>query len=112
MRGMADRHGWIIVTATQLKRCLTLDSIIDIENKGKTEIRYLNEGDKILTDDGFKVVDKIHPIEKQKVFLVKTKSGKTIKMSANHITPTSKCNKLTSELVIGDSIYIKREPQI
>ena len=62
----------------------------------------------VLGNEGYSEVKKIHPIEKQKVFLIKTQSGKLIKMSRNHITPTPNGDKKTIELSIGDTVYIKK----
>jgi archaellum biogenesis ATPase FlaH len=111
LRAMAIRNDWLIITATQINRCVTLDTIINEERAGDMEIRYLKEGDKILGNEGYKSIKKIHPVEKQKVYLIKTKSGKTLKVSGNHITPTLNGDKKTTELSIGDSIYIKNELQ-
>lgn len=108
LRAMAIRNDWLIITATQINRCLTLDTIVIEKTKGNIEIRYLKEGDMLLGNEGYKQVKKIHPIEKQKVFLIKTRSGKSIKVSANHITPTLQGDKKTTELSIGDSIFIKK----
>jgi len=108
LRGIADKHGWLIITATQIKRCLTLDTIVNTKESGDIEIKYLHEDDEILSETGYVHVKKIHAIEKQKVYLVKTRSGKQIKMSSNHITPTVIGNKKTTDLCIGDSIFIKK----
>ena len=109
LRAMGIRNNWLIISATQINRCLTLDTIVDEKTKGKVEIKYIKEGDMILGNEGYSRVKKIYPINKQKVFLIKTESGKSIKMSANHITPTINGNKKTTELSIGDTLYIKKE---
>lgn len=109
-RAMAMRNDWAIVTATQINRCLTLDTIVNHETKGDTQISELQENDRILGPDGYTTVTKIYPVEKQKVYLIKTKSGKIIKASGNHLHPVSDCDKqylTTTELCVGDKLFVK-----
>jgi hypothetical protein len=98
--------GW---TATQGNRCCSLDTIVDIENKGKIEIKDVTVGDKILTHDGYKNVYHVFPIEKQPVYRIKTKSGKEIKVSSKHKFPTSEktLKSIESGLKVGDNLFIK-----
>jgi replicative DNA helicase len=98
--------GW---TATQGNRCVSLDTIVDIENKGKIEIKDVTVGDKILTHDGYKNVYHVFPVEKQPVYRIKTKSGKEIKVSSKHKFPTSEktLKSIESGLKVGDNLFIK-----
>lgn len=110
LRAMAMRNNWAIVTATQINRCLTLDTIVNHETKGDIQISELRENDRILGPDGFTSVTKIYPVEKQKVYLIKTKSGKTIKASGNHLHPVSNNDTqylTTTELRVGDKLFVK-----
>jgi hypothetical protein len=102
-----DLVGW---TATQGNRCCSLDTIVDIENKGKIEIKDVTVGDKILTHDGYKNVYHVFPIEKQPVYRIKTKSGKEIKVSSKHKFPTSEktLKSIESGLKVGDNLFIKK----
>ena len=109
-RAMAMRNNWAIVTATQINRCLTLDTTVEHEFKGVVPISELKENDRILGPEGYTTVTKIYPVEKQKVYLVKTKSGKTIKVSENHLHPVSNAATkyvTTAELKIGDKLFVK-----
>lgn len=109
-RAMAMRNDWAIVTATQINRCLTLDTIVNHETKGDIQISELRENDRILGPDGYTNVTKIYPVEKQKVYLIKTKSGKTIKASGNHLHPVSNNDTqylTTTELRVGDKLFVK-----
>jgi replicative DNA helicase len=102
-----DIAGW---TATQGNRCCSLDTIIDIQNKGKIEIKDVKVGDKILTHDGYKKVSHVFPIEKQAVYKIKTKSGKEIKVSARHEFPdvNGKLMSISSGLSVGDKLLLKK----
>lgn len=98
--------GW---TATQGNRCVSLDTIVNIENKGLIKIKDVVLGDKILTHKGYKPITYIFPIEKQPVYKIKTKSGKEIKVSSKHKFPVKGNGLLSiqSGLNVGDRLYIK-----
>lgn len=87
LRAMGQRNGWLIVTATQINRCLSLNTIVKHETRGDIEIKNLNIGDRILTNEGYSKVSHIYEKTVQKTFLIKTKGGKKIRASANHIFP-------------------------
>ena len=110
LRAMGMRNNWAIVTATQINRCLTLDTIVNHETKGDIKISELLENDRILGPDGYTSVTKIYPVEKQKVYLIKTKSGKIIKTSEKHLHPISNNSAkylTTKELRVGDKLFVK-----
>jgi replicative DNA helicase len=102
-----DLVGW---TATQGNRCVSLDTIVDIENKGKIEIKNVTVGDKILTHEGYKNVYHVFPVERQPIYKIKTKSGKEIKVSSKHKFPTSErtLKSIESGLKVGDTLLIKK----
>ena len=98
--------GW---TATQGNRCVSLDTYVEIENKGLIQIKDVKVGDKILTHDGFKNISYVFPIEKQPVYKITTKGGKEIKVSSKHKFPTQKgLMSINSGLSIGDTLYVKK----
>jgi replicative DNA helicase len=100
-----DIAGW---TATQGNRCVSLDTVVNIENKGLIKIKDVELGDKILTHEGYKNISYIFPIEKQPVYKIKTKSGKDIKVSAKHKFPTlDGLKSINSGLEVGNSLYVK-----
>jgi archaellum biogenesis ATPase FlaH len=113
LRGMAMRNDWAIITATQINRCLTLDTIVNHIDLGPIPISKLQKNDKILGPDGYTTVTEVFPVEKQKVYLIKTKSGKFIKASSNHIHPVISDGVekylTTKELKIGDEFFIKNK---
>lgn len=102
-----DIAGW---TAVQGGRCVSLDTIIETTRLGKHEIKDVIIGDEILTHSGYKKVTNIFPIEKQKVYKIKTKSGKEIKVSDKHDFPVSSgaLKSIRTGLSIGDSLLIKK----
>jgi len=104
LRGMAVEFNVPIWTATQTNRCLTLDSSI-ITKKGTLPLGDIKVGDSVLSDVGWNNVLRVYPIEKQKTYLIKTKSGKTIKCSARHLFPSSGgLLSIDSGLKIGDGL--------
>jgi hypothetical protein len=102
-----DIAGW---TAVQGGRCVSLDTIIETTRLGKHEIKDVIIGDEILTHSGYKKVTNIFPIEKQKVYKIKTKSGKEIKVSDKHDFPVSSgaLKSIRTGLSVGDSLLIKK----
>jgi archaellum biogenesis ATPase FlaH len=109
LRNLAMEMNTVFVTASQLNRCLTLDTLIEIKHRGKIAIKDVEVGDEILTDNGYNTVVNKFPITQQKVYQIKTKSGKIIRCSAEHIFPTSKGEKkISSGLSVGDVLYRKR----
>jgi len=98
-------------TAVQGGRCCSLDTNINIENKGVIKIGDVKLGDKILTHKGYKEVTHIFPIEKQKVYKIKTKSGKEIKVSAKHDFPISSgvLKSIRTGLSVGDKFFLKKD---
>lgn len=103
-----DIVGW---TAVQGNRCVSLDTKVITRGKGITEIKDINEGDEILTHDGYKKIITKFPIEKQPVYKITTKSGKTIKVSAKHEFPVGygKLKSIKTGLQVGDKLLTKKK---
>jgi len=107
LRGIAQEEQWAIITPTQTNRCIDPNSIIEHRDKGLIKLKEANIGDFILGESGFikitnKWINKYTPC-----FKIKTKLGKEIICSANHIFPSNGQYKKLSELKIGSIIYIK-----
>jgi len=106
---MASKYDIPMWTAVKGNRCLDLNTIVDVEDKGKIKIKELNIGDKILTKEGYKNVQYIYPIKKQKTFKIKTKSGKEIICSGKHNFPVGDTLKsINNGLKVGDSLSVKK----
>jgi hypothetical protein len=90
MRSLAHETNCLCVTASQLNRCVSLDTVVDEENRGAVRIDTLAVGDRIRGPDGYVSVKEVFPVHKQKAYRVKTKSGKVIVCSANHRFPTER----------------------
>jgi len=113
MRGfesMLFEHNIVGWTAVQGNRCVSLDTEVVIYGKGVVKIKDVNEGDQILTHDGYKEITTKFPIEKQPVYKITTKSGKTIKVSAKHEFPIGygKLKSIKTGLKVGDKLLTKK----
>jgi replicative DNA helicase len=98
--------GW---SAVQTNRCLGLNTKVNIEGIGEIKIGSVKIGDKILTAEGYKLITHVFPIEKQKTYKIKTKSGKEIICSKKHnfITPNNDLKAINFGLKIGDKLLVK-----
>lgn len=106
LRNMAIELNILLVSASQLGRCLKLSTKV-IANGCETEIRNVKVGDSLKSNEGDVIIKEILPITKQPVYRIKTKSGKEITCSANHMFPTTNGLKsINSGLVIGDKLQI------
>lgn len=107
LRGLAVEFNIPIVSATQTNRCLSLDTLVIEKTKGIIRIDELELGDQILSDNSFNKVKKIYEKTRQKTFLIKTKSGKSIRCSSKHIFPTlSGLQNIDSGLAIGEKFFV------
>jgi replicative DNA helicase len=108
LRAIAMEEQWAIITATQTNRCISTDSIVYEKEKGKIEIKNLKINDYVLGDEGYVKVKNIHNNEKTKTYKIKTKRGKEIICSRNHVFPVNNSFQQVSNMKIGDKIYIKK----
>ena len=105
LRGMAVRRDYLVVSATQVNRCLAKDSILLSKNKGNIKIEDVEIGDEILSHKGYvKVINKSER-EIKKGLKIKTESGKEIIVSRNHRFPVGNNLKYAYELKKGDKLY-------
>lgn len=106
LRNLAKELNVLFVTASQLNRCLALDTSV-ICNGVKTTINNVRVGDKLSSDDGDVTVTEVLPITKQSVFEIRTKSGKVIRCSDKHKFPTSSgLRSISNGLAEGNKLYI------
>ena len=96
-------------SAIQSNRCLSLNTIVNIENMGDVKLGSVKRGDKILTAKGYKEITKVFPITKQQTYKIKTKSGKEIICSKRHkfITSTKEFKSIDGGLDVGDKLMVK-----
>jgi archaellum biogenesis ATPase FlaH len=107
LRNLARELGILMVTASQLNRCLALDTRI-IANGKEIEIKDVQVGDLIDSNQGKVTVLEKLPVTKQSVYRIKTKSGKEIICSSKHKFPTTTGVKTIDHgLAAGDRLYIK-----
>ena len=108
LRNLAVEKNCIFVTASQLNRCLSLSTNIEVNGK-ITTIDKIQVGDFITSNTESVQVLEVLPIVKQPVFEITTKSGKKIKCSAKHKFPTSAgLQSLEAGLKIGSKLIIKK----
>lgn len=106
LRGLAVECNVPLLTATQVNRCLSLDTILEKKGGETVLIKNINVGDEILSHSGYVKVQNIFPIETQEVYEIETKSGKKIICSSRHIFPTDEGEKnILSGLKIGDNLF-------
>ena len=87
LRNLSKELNILLITASQLNRCFSLDT--KVVTNGKTiEIKDVKIGNWLESEAGPVCVTEVLPITKQPVFEITTKSGKKIKVSANHKFPT------------------------
>lgn len=99
LRGVAISYNTVIWTADQFNRCISFGEKV-ITPEGEKKIEDVKVGDKVLgRNNEYRTVTAVSEPEKQKVFLIKTKSGRTIKVSERHIFP-----KLVDGKLVEDSI--------
>jgi archaellum biogenesis ATPase FlaH len=107
LRNLAKEFNILMVTASQLNRCLTLDTQISI-NGVLSPIANVKVGDELSSDQGPVTVTEVLPISLQPVYRIKTKSGKEIKCSARHLFPTKDgIRNIENGLSVGEKIYIR-----
>lgn len=104
---MAVQFDVPLITATQVNRCLDLNSEVIEKNKGKIYIKDIKEGDYLLSNNGYNKVNHIYDIEEQEVFEIKLKSGKSIICSDKHLFPTKNGNKSIDQgLKVGNKLFV------
>jgi len=104
LRNFAMEGNYLFATASQLNRCLALDTKV-IANGKKINIVDVNEGDWIESNEGPVRVTHKYPVTTQPVYRIKTKAAKMIECSANHKIPTANgVMTINSGLKIGDKL--------
>jgi len=113
LRGLAVEFNVPLITATQVNRCLGLDTLVKTKTGEEIKLRDIKVGQEILSHSGYVNVENVFPIEKQDVYEIVTKSGKKIVCSANHIFPTTNGEKnIKTGLSIGDSLFVRSDELI
>lgn len=87
LRSLGFDYDAIMISASQLGRCLAIDSLVILENGSVKQIVDIEVGDRIKTSNGYNTVLNKTKIMYQQLFEVKTESGKSLKMSRLHTVP-------------------------
>jgi replicative DNA helicase len=105
VRAMSYIFNCPFISAVQLTRCLDTNTLVERVD-GPIRIGDIRVGDSIKGTTGWVEVKHVYPSERKKVFRVKTKSGKIIICSDNHVFPTVKGNmSISSGLSVGCSLF-------
>lgn len=105
LRNLAKEFNVLMITASQLNRCLTLDTQV-VANGKLCKISDVVIGDSLKSNEGDVTVTEILPVTTQSVYRIKTRNGKTVECSANHLFPTSRgLRSIHNGLAVGDKLY-------
>lgn len=108
LRNLAKELNILFVTASQLNRCLTTDTLVEVDGQ-KVRLDNIKIGDYLLSNEGPVKVTEILPTIVQPVYEITLKSGKKIKCSAEHKFPTLHGLKtIKSGLKVGDKLQVLR----
>ena len=107
LRNLAMEKKCLFVTAAQLNRCLSLDTLVEA-NGHQITIDKVTVGDLLLSNNGVVQVLEVLPNTRQAIYEITTKSGKKIKCSATHNFPTTNgLRNIENGLRIGEKLYTK-----
>lgn len=108
LRAMTYVFNCPIITATQLNRCLALDTKVERADGSTDDIINLSVGDEIRGSSNNVKVLHIYPVETQKCYRITTESGKTILCSNNHRFPTAtgEIKSISEGLKMGDELFV------
>lgn len=108
LREICVDHNMFGATASQLNRCLYINTVVNEKDKGDIKLKNVEIGNYLKTLNGYnKVINKTEPI-KQKTYKIKTKSGKEVICSGRHVWPTANNIEKSIEtgLRVGDLLII------
>lgn len=83
LRATAKKLGVVMVSASQLGRCFSTDSLLQTPD-GLKRAGDIKQGDIVLSHDGWRTVKGVSKPEIKKAFKIKTKSGKELILSEDH----------------------------
>ena len=128
LRGLAVEFDVPVLTSTQFNRggydqsdpdltniseCILKTEKVQLSSGTEIEIGDLVPGDKIVAQDGTKIVSMVHHPKVKRCYKVSTKSGKTITVSSKHKFPSKDLDgrikrlSVESGLVIGHTLSTK-----
>lgn len=113
LKRVAKQYRKAVWTASQGNRCLALDTIVQLKDKSQIKIQDVKVGDQLVSINGAnKVVSIYH--DKQPIYQIKLKNGKTIKCSANHMFPSNNgsLKSIESGLTVNNILYYKNNKKI
>jgi len=110
LRFLGYEYNCPTLTATQLNRCIFIESELTKSDGTKIKIKDIKIGDRIKGKNTSVTVEKVFPVEKKIGYKIKTKSGKEIICSKEHLWPTTDGEKnIKNGLKVGDILFSERE---
>ena len=103
LRALAIETDTAIITAVQTNRsgvgnteidmtatseCIHVDELVKLRNGDQKRIVDVRPGDQIIANDLYKTVQMVHHVKPKECVKITTKSGKTIRVSKDHVFPT------------------------
>ena len=112
LRALAFKYNIPFISASQLNRCLDVNVLIETEDRGYIALKDVKIGDRIRSSNEGNLnwvdVKHIYPTMKNKTFRIKTKSGKSIICSGQHVFPTENgLRSIYSGLSEKDKFFVK-----
>jgi len=121
VRGLAVEYNVPIVSSSQLNRSGFGNSDVDLTNTSECiykhekvtksngdviEIQHLMPNDRVQTEDGTKIVTMVHHPKLKDCISIKTKKGKTIIVSKDHVFPSKSIDGRVSRLSYNEGLDV------
>lgn len=111
LRGLAVEFNVPIMSATQTTRsgfCLDPHTEVILKN-GKKLLKDVQIGDMLLSNAGYNTVKTVFPVQHKRTYEVRTKSGKTIYCSSEHLFPVEDGTEISiaGGMKVGDKLIVK-----
>lgn len=111
LRALSFKYGIPFVTASQLTRCLDVNTIVITPEGVQKKLKDVKIGDTIVGNNVTVTIRHIYPKEKKKVYRITTKTGKQIICSAEHVFPTTEGMKsIKTGLTLNDKLFTATQP--
>ena len=107
VRSLGFDFNAIVISASQLGRCISVESDIILSDGSTKKLKDIKVGDSLLSSSsGSVTVVATTPVMKKKTYRITLKNGQSIIATAEHRFPTDNGIKsIASGLSIGDSLY-------
>ena len=101
-----------IVSATQVNRCIDINALVTLADGNQIKIKDLKNGDALKSNNGDVIVKHVYPVETQKTYKIKLKSGKSIIVSGKHLFPTNSGKFLSIDMGLKKGMKLLSLPEL